>query len=221
MKNMSLLLRTLNKAKPQISRSLVHRSTSASFHTALSSCAGKWSQGVLTTTASTVKSSSFNNPQRVFSASSSDSDDSFEFQAETKQLLEIVTHSLYTDKEVFLRELISNASDALEKLRHMQVANDNPEQLVDKEHPLEIRIETNELDGTLMISDSGIGMNKEEMVSHLGTIARSGSKAFMEQMKNSAEGGSAEDVSRGIIGKFGVGFYSSFMVGDKVEVRSK
>jgi HSP90 family molecular chaperone len=179
------------------------------------------SQGTVAT-GSTVKTTS-PHPQRVFSTSSPlDSGDSFEFQAETKQLLDIVTHSLYTDKEVFLRELISNASDALEKLRHLQVANDASTQLVDKEHPLEIRIETNELDGTLTISDSGIGMNKEEMVNHLGTIARSGSKAFVEQVKSSAEdGGSVEDASRGIIGKFGVGFYSSFMVGDKVEVRSK
>lgn len=145
--------------------------------------------------------------------------ETLEFQAETRQLLDIVTHSLYTDKEVFLRELISNASDALEKLRHVQVANEGT--TVDVDVPLEIRVETDELNGTLTVTDTGIGLSREDMVSNLGTIARSGSKAFVNELaKSSAEGG-AMDASRGIIGKFGVGFYSAFMVGDKVEVRSK
>lgn len=151
--------------------------------------------------------------------------ESLEFQAETKQLLDIVTHSLYTDKEIFLRELISNASDALEKLRHMQSANEGSAGdtfAEEPELPLEIRIETDELNGTITISDTGIGMNRDEMVSHLGTIARSGSKAFVNELAQKASnGGDAFDASKGIIGKFGVGFYSSFMVGDKVEVRSK
>ncbi len=155
--------------------------------------------------------------------------ESREFQAETKQLLDIVTHSLYTDKEVFLRELISNASDALEKLRHMQTANqggsgaENAGDLKahDPELPLEIRIETDEVNGTITIADTGIGMTKQDMIDHLGTIAKSGSKAFINEIaQKSGEDGGAFDASKGIIGKFGVGFYSSFMVGDKVEVRS-
>lgn len=151
---------------------------------------------------------------------------SHEFKAETRELLEIVTHSLYTDKEVFLRELISNASDALEKLRHLQAANhqgdDGSNKIVDPDVPLEIRVETDEMNGTLTISDTGIGLTKDDMIQNLGTIARSGSKAFMNELKKAhGEGDAISATSRGIIGKFGVGFYSSFMVGEKVEVRSK
>ena len=174
-------------------------------------------------------SSVITSTSRPFSSDSQDGGsiekkkESLEFQAETKQLLDIVTHSLYTDKEVFLRELISNASDALEKLRHMQVANEgsNTEQQ-DPDKQLEIKIETDEVNGTITISDTGIGMNRQDMIDHLGTIARSGSKAFMNELaeKHSSETANL-DASRGIIGKFGVGFYSAFMVGDKVEVRSK
>ncbi|GFH48669.1 HSP90 domain-containing protein [Chaetoceros tenuissimus] len=160
------------------------------------------------------------NSSQRFSSSVAGEKESLEFQAETKQLLDIVTHSLYTEKEVFLRELISNASDALEKLRHMQtVAQDS--ECADSEIPLEIRIETDEVNGTISISDTGIGMNRQEMIDHLGTIARSGSKAFMNDLAQKASEGEGADASRGIIGKFGVGFYSVFMVGDKVEVRSK
>ena len=159
--------------------------------------------------------------------------DELEFQAETRQLLDIVTHSLYTDKEVFLRELVSNASDALEKLRHIQATgtlsgatsattgnNDENEDDV----PLEIRITTDEASNTLTITDTGIGMTKAEMISNLGTIARSGSKAFVEGMKIKKALDDATDLDpygQGIIGKFGVGFYSGFMVADKVDVRSK
>lgn len=160
------------------------------------------------------------NSSQRFSSNVAGEKESLEFQAETKQLLDIVTHSLYTEKEVFLRELISNASDALEKLRHMQnVAQDS--ECADSEVPLEIRIETDEVNGTISISDTGIGMNRQEMIDHLGTIARSGSKAFMNELAQKASEGEGADASRGIIGKFGVGFYSAFMVGDKVEVRSK
>lgn len=156
-------------------------------------------------------------------ASSEPKKESLEFKAETKQLLDIVTHSLYTDKEVFLRELISNASDALEKLRHLRVANTKSSlKQQDPDIPLEIKIETDEVNGTITISDTGVGLTKQDMVDHLGTIAKSGSKAFMNELaeKHSSETASM-DISRGIIGKFGVGFYSAFMVGDKVEVRSK
>jgi hypothetical protein len=149
---------------------------------------------------------------------------SLEFQAETRQLLDIVTHSLYTDKEVFLRELISNASDALEKLRHLQTLADT-ETILEPDTPLEIRIETDEANGTLTITDTGIGLSRDDMIANLGTIARSGSKAFVQEM-SARYGGENNatpetDISRGIIGKFGVGFYSAFMVGDIVEVRSK
>eukprot|EP00984_Skeletonema_dohrnii_P019491 scaffold9326_cov96-Skeletonema_dohrnii-CCMP3373.AAC.1 len=159
------------------------------------------------------------------------SDDSsgeeMEFQAETRQLLDIVTHSLYTDKEVFLRELVSNASDALEKLRHVQATGTISGSGGDQESsiPLEIRITTDEASNTLTITDTGIGMTKEEMVSNLGTIARSGSKAFVHEMNLKAQGADpttdVDPFGEGIIGRFGVGFYSGFMVSDKVDVRSK
>eukprot|EP00986_Skeletonema_menzelii_P004752 scaffold1665_cov149-Skeletonema_menzelii.AAC.2 len=147
-----------------------------------------------------------------------------DFQAETRQLLDIVTNSLYTDKEVFLRELVSNASDALEKLRHIQATGTITGSSDQESIPLEIRITTDEAANTLTITDTGIGMTKEEMVSNLGTIARSGSKAFVHEMNLKAQGADPSDVDpfgEGIIGRFGVGFYSGFMVSDKVDVRSK
>ncbi|GMF14994.1 unnamed protein product [Phytophthora lilii] len=140
-----------------------------------------------------------------------------EFQAETRQLLDIVTHSIYTDKEVFIRELISNASDALEKLRHLQSTGAT---IQDAELEPKIVITTDEKAGTLTIADTGVGMSKDELIENLGTIARSGSKAFLEQLKESSPGETGDALS-GIIGKFGVGFYSAFMVADKVEVFSQ
>ena len=157
-------------------------------------------------------------PQQIRCESSSTAAETREFQAETKQLLDIVIHSLYTDKEVFLRELVSNASDALEKLRHLQVANQIK---TDDQVPLEIRIELDEVTSTITISDSGVGMTKDEMIENLGTIAKSGSKNFKDELAKLAEDGDTVDPSKGIIGRFGVGFYSAFMVGDKVEVRSR
>lgn len=132
-----------------------------------------------------------------------------EFQAETKKLLDIVARSLYSEKEVFIRELISNASDALEKLRHKLVSEGQtlPE--------MEIHLQTDAEKGTITIQDTGIGMTQEELVSNLGTIARSGSKAFLDALQNQAEASSK------IIGQFGVGFYSAFMVADRVEVYSR
>lgn len=138
-----------------------------------------------------------------------------EFQAETRQLLDIVTNSIYTDKEVFIRELISNASDALEKVRHLQAVG---ESIVDPELQPKIQISTDESKNTLTISDSGVGMTKEEMIQNLGTIARSGSKAFLEQLGNDE---TTTNAATGIIGKFGVGFYSAFMVGSKIDVYSR
>jgi HSP90 family molecular chaperone len=136
-----------------------------------------------------------------------------EFQAETRKLLDIVTHSIYTDKEVFIRELISNASDALEKYRYKQVVG---EVSSTDSSPLEIHITADPEKNTLTISDNGIGMTREELISNLGTIARSGSKQFVESLKTKGASSNAD----GIIGQFGVGFYSSFMVADEVAVES-
>jgi HSP90 family molecular chaperone len=158
-----------------------------------------------------------------------------EFQAETRQLLDIVTNSLYTDRDVFLRELVSNASDSLEKLRHLQQVSSasstsfgsgsssaafgnrrlSPHQ---SDLGLEIRIDLDEVASTITISDTGIGMDAAELQENLGTIARSGSKAFVQSLGQETDPANA---ARGIIGKFGVGFYSAFMVGSKVEVRSR
>lgn len=130
------------------------------------------------------------------------------FQAEVSQLLDIVIHSLYTDKEIFVRELVSNASDALEKMRLKQLTESN---VYEPDRELTIDITVDEEAKTLTISDSGIGMNEAELNENLGTIAHSGTKAFLEKMK---EGGADADV----IGQFGVGFYSAFMAAYKVEV---
>jgi len=134
------------------------------------------------------------------------------FQAEIQQLLDLVVHSLYTDKEIFLRELISNASDAMEKLRHVEATEKNIHQ---PSLPLEIHISTDEDAKTLTIADHGIGMSHDELVKNLGTIAHSGTKAFLKTIK---EGGAAPG---SMIGQFGVGFYSAFMVADKVSVYSR
>jgi molecular chaperone HtpG len=143
------------------------------------------------------------------------SQETFSFQAEIKQLLNILVHSLYTDREIFLRELISNASDALNRVQFEMLTN---REVVDPDAELAIRIKPDEDAGTLTISDTGIGMTREDMLNNLGVIARSGAKAFIEAMKDSQNGSvSAQEV----IGQFGVGFYSIFMVADKVQVISK
>ncbi|XP_045763811.1 heat shock protein 75 kDa, mitochondrial [Maniola jurtina] len=137
-----------------------------------------------------------------------------EFQAETRMLLDIVARSLYSEKEVFIRELISNASDALEKFRYLSVsATPDSPQLENIDRALEIKLTTDKQNRTLTFEDSGIGMTKEELIQNLGTIARSGSKSFIEEIKKQG----AEQASS-IIGQFGVGFYSAFMVADKIEV---
>ncbi|XP_076178882.1 TNF receptor associated protein 1 isoform X2 [Ptiloglossa arizonensis] len=138
-----------------------------------------------------------------------------DFQSETQMLLQIVAKSLYSDKKVFIRELISNASDALEKLRYIQLTNRQLEETV-RDKKLEIHIATNKQDRILIIQDTGIGMTREELILNLGTIAQSGSKTFLEEIKEKQGG----DTS-GIIGQFGVGFYSAFMVANKVEVFTK
>jgi TNF receptor-associated protein 1 len=131
------------------------------------------------------------------------------FQAEITQLLEIVIHSLYTDKEIFVRELISNAADANEKLQFVQQTAGTD--ILNPDLPLNIRVSTDETAKTITIIDSGIGMSEVELIENLGTIAHSGSKAFLEQIKQ--QNGDAR-----LIGQFGVGFYSAFMVADHVEV---
>lgn len=136
-----------------------------------------------------------------------------EFQTEIRQLLDIVINSLYTDREIFLRELVSNASDAMEKVRFQQLSG---QPILDKDIPLEIQITTDEDGHTLTITDAGIGMTKEELTENLGTIAHSGSKAFIQ---NLAESGDKKDMN--LIGQFGVGFYSAFMVAEKVTLYTR
>ena len=134
------------------------------------------------------------------------------FQAEIQQLLDLVVHSLYTDKEIFLRELISNASDSMEKLRHIEATEKD---VHEPTLPLEIHITTDAEAKTLTISDSGIGMTRDELVKNLGTIAHSGTKAFLKNMKDSGS------TPGNMIGQFGVGFYSAFMVADEVKVHTR
>jgi len=135
-----------------------------------------------------------------------------EFKAEVQRVLDIVINSLYTDKEIFVRELISNASDALEKLRHTQITE---KEIFDDNLSLEINIQTDDKAGTLTIQDFGIGMTEVEVAQNLGTIAHSGSKKFMEAL----EAGAAS--KENLIGQFGVGFYSTFMAAEKVEVYTR
>jgi len=133
----------------------------------------------------------------------------FQFQAETKQLLNLMINSLYTSKDIFLRELISNASDALDRLRFEALTN---HELMSADDKLEIRLSTDREAKTLTISDNGIGMSREEVITNIGTIAKSGTSELRQKMK---EGASNEQLAE-LIGQFGVGFYSAFMVADKV-----
>jgi molecular chaperone HtpG len=135
-----------------------------------------------------------------------------EFQTEVSQLLQLIVHSLYSHPEIFLRELISNSSDALDKLRHLTLVDDAYKGV---SFSPRIDLELDEEKQTLSVSDTGIGMNEEELVSNLGTIARSGTKNFLSQLSGDAKKDS------NLIGQFGVGFYSAFMVADRVEVVSR
>lgn len=135
-----------------------------------------------------------------------------EFKAETKKLLDILVHSLYTSREIFLRELISNASDALDKIRFESTKGTDVE---DKELPLEIRIDFDEKRGTITIIDTGIGMTRDEMIANIGTIAKSGSEEFLKQLSQNKE------AVNNIIGRFGIGFYSVFMVAKEVIIKTK
>lgn len=135
-----------------------------------------------------------------------------EFQAETKKLLDIVINSLYTERDIFIRELISNSSDALEKMRHESLTK---EDVFDAHVPLEVTLELDEDKHTLTISDTGIGMSRAELETNLGTIAHSGSGKFVAELAEAAR----KDVN--LIGQFGVGFYAAFMAGTKVTVQSR
>lgn len=134
------------------------------------------------------------------------------FQSEVKQLLQLMIHSLYSNKEIFLRELISNASDAADKLRFKALSQPD---LYEGDGELRVRISTDETLGTLTISDNGIGMSREQAIDHLGTIAKSGTKEFLNAL------GTEQAKDSQLIGQFGVGFYSAFIVADKVTVRSR
>ncbi len=134
------------------------------------------------------------------------------FKAETAKLLDIVINSLYSDKDIFLRELISNASDACDKLRYEALTNGA---LIEGDSDLKLRLSVDKEAGTITIADNGIGMNRDDLVDNLGTIAKSGTEAFRKVLE------SGEDKSVALIGQFGVGFYSAFMVADRVEVRSR
>ena len=134
------------------------------------------------------------------------------FQTEVKQLLSLMIHSLYSNKEIFLRELVSNAADAADKLRFRALENDS---LYEDDGELRVRISVDKEAGTVTVADNGIGMNREEVIANLGTIAKSGTKDFFSKLS----GDSAKDSQ--LIGQFGVGFYSSFIVADKVTVRTR
>jgi molecular chaperone HtpG len=133
------------------------------------------------------------------------------FQAEVSELLHLMVHSVYSETDIFLRELISNASDACDKLRYEAIAR--PELIADGEPP-KIRIASNKKDDTLVVADTGIGMDRQELIDNLGTIARSGTRSFLSRLTEAKDGA-------GLIGQFGVGFYSAFMVAERIAVFSR
>ena len=143
---------------------------------------------------------------------SNNNKETLSFQAEVSKLLDLVANSLYSEREIFLRELISNSADACEKLRYQSLSKKN---ILGADKDLKITVSVSKKKKIIEIKDNGIGMSNEELIDNLGTIARSGTSKFMEAMKNKNN----SDVSA--IGQFGVGFYSSYMVSEIVEVTSK
>ena len=139
------------------------------------------------------------------------------FEAETARLLDLVIHSIYTNHEIFLRELISNASDAIDKAHFESLTN---RELLEGDENFEIYLVPDAESHTLTISDNGIGMNREEMAENIGTIAKSGTRAFLDKLKEAKES-NAEITDKEMIGQFGVGFYSAFMVAEKVTIVSR
>src|SRR6202049_4374266 len=133
------------------------------------------------------------------------------FQAEVSERLHVMLHSVYSETDIFLRELISNASDACDRLRYEAIAR--PELITDGEPP-KISIVPDKKDDTLVLADSGIGMDRQELIDNLGTIARSGTRAFVSRLAEAKDGA-------GLIGQFGVGFYSAFMVAERIVVSSR
>src|SRR5215475_15147782 len=140
--------------------------------------------------------------------------ETFQFQAEARQVLDLMIHSLYTQKEIFLRELISNASDALDRLRFEALSR--PE-LIGADEKLEIWIETDPKARTLTISDNGIGMSRDEVIANIGTIAKSGTRELLQTLRERK----STDMVATLIGQFGVGFYSAFMVADRVTLLTR
>ena len=141
------------------------------------------------------------------------STETIEFQAEARQLLQLMIHSIYSTKDVFLRELISNASDALDKLR---LAAYRDKDLEVDTSDLHIELSTDPAERTLTVRDNGIGMTRDEVVDLIGTIAKSGTAELLRKLKNQQESGQKPDLN--LIGQFGVGFYSALMVADKIDV---
>jgi len=168
--------------------------------------------GLLRKTFRQVPEMSLENQQKEDERMTSTQTTTHEFQAETKKLLDIVIHSLYTERDIFVRELISNASDALEKFRHESLTAG---EVFDSHMPLEITIDLDEEKHTMTITDTGIGMSRHELEANLGTIAHSGSSAFLDGLAEAAK----KDVS--LIGQFGVGFYAAFMAAARVRVQSR
>ena len=139
--------------------------------------------------------------------------ETLDFKAELKQLLHLITHSLYSDRDIFLRELISNASDAINKVRFDSLANDDA---LEGNKDWKIKLTPDKEAGTLTISDNGVGMSRADVIDHLGTVAKSGTRAFAEAVK-----AKADPAAPALIGQFGVGFYSAFMVADTVTVHTR
>ena len=152
-------------------------------------------------------------PKKTSKKIDSNSTEKFEYQAEMKQLLNLIIHSLYTHPEVFLRELISNASDALNKIRYRTLTDKN---VIDSDAELSIKIELNSKENTFSIEDTGVGMTKKELISNIGTIARSGTLEFLNKIKEGKD-----TLNEHLIGQFGVGFYSVFMVTDEVIIETR